>query len=85
MKDGGSMAYRETENRLFMQNLKGWLQTNPGQYVVIEGDIIIGIFPSAETAYMEAAGTLMTRDFFIKQVSPRYLEPKKPTLVPIRA
>ncbi len=57
------------ELKIFQQHKPEWLQSNPGEFVVIVGESVEGFFPDYESAFnagLRKAG--MTGNFLVKQV-----------------
>ena len=64
-------ALRE-ELELFEQHRKEWVRSNPGKYVVVIGNNVVGFYQDYRTAFiagLSAAG--LGRSFLLKQVLAR--------------
>jgi len=59
----------EEELGVFERHKKEWLRSNPGNFVAIAGDHVIGFYPDYESAFkagLEVVG--LGTDFLVKQV-----------------
>ena len=61
----------EQENELYKQNLQKWLTEGlAGQFVVIKGADIVGIFPNGSDAFQAGITAYGLDNFFMNQILP---------------
>ena len=59
----------KNELNVFEAHKKQWLRSNPGEFVVIVGNTIVGFYPDYETAFKAGLGVAgLGKSFLLKQV-----------------
>jgi len=59
----------KTEFRVFQQHEKKWLQSHPGEFVVIAGTSLAGFYPNYEAAFRAGLRKFgISGEFLVKQV-----------------
>jgi len=58
----------EKERRLFEQHRAEWLKQHHGQFVLIKGEELIGVFNTQQEALVEGARRFGTESFLVRQV-----------------
>ena len=69
------------ELEVFEKKKKELLQASPGQFALIKGQEIVGVFPSREEAYREGVTRFRQEAFLIKRI----VEEEQPEQVPLLA
>ena len=58
----------EKERKFFESHRADWLSQNPGKFVLVKDDELIGIFSSQKEALIEGARRFGTESFLVRQV-----------------
>ena len=67
------------ELAFFDEKKQELLRTRPGQFALIKGREVVGVFPTSEQAYTEGVGRFGREAFLIKRI----VEHEAPELVPL--
>lgn len=68
----------ERERQFYNENISAWLQQHPGQFVLIKGEELAGIFNTMEEALAEGARRYGLAPFLLRRVE----ETREPVDVP---
>ena len=60
----------EHEAAVFAKYVDEWRKTRLGQFVLINGDDVIGFYPLLEEAFREGTSKFGLKPFFIRQIVP---------------
>ena len=69
------------ELAFFEENRREWLKTHAGQFALIKGRRLIGIFPSQTEAYAEGFRRFIKEPFLVREIK----EQERPEQVPLLA
>ncbi len=75
------MDVLQEELAFFEEKKPELLKTHPGQFALIKGRVLIGIFPTREEAYTQGANKFGSEAFLIKQI----VEKETPEQTPLLA
>lgn len=60
----------DREAKVFDQHVEEWRRTHLGEFVLIEGEDILGFFPSLEAAFKEGSARFGLEPFSVRQIVP---------------
>jgi hypothetical protein len=58
------------EARVFEEHIEEWRQSHLGQFVLIKGSDVLGVFPTLDKAFRAGTERFGLEPFFVKQIVP---------------